>query len=113
MEKKPKAPSHLSTASRAWFSRVIGDYVLSEHHVKLLTLAAESWDRCCEARRIVAAQGLTVPTEGGGCKAHPCIAIERDSRIAFARLIRELDLDADTPSAYHRPPALRSNRGRI
>jgi hypothetical protein len=54
--------------------------------------------------------GLTVTGREGGIRAHPSIAVERDSRLAFARLVRELDLDTEVPSSGHRPPPLRSNR---
>jgi len=62
------------------------------------------------ARAEIEAYGLTVETEAGGRKANPAVAIERDSRLAFARLVRELDLDAEPPPDRSRPPALRSNR---
>ena len=42
-------------------------------------------------------------------KARPEVAIERDASILFARLVRELDLDFETPNDM-RPPALSSNR---
>ena len=76
----------------------------------LLTLAGESWDRGQEARQQVACEGLTVETRDGGKKLHPCVRIETDCRLAFARLIRELDLDLEPPQAASRPPALRSIR---
>jgi hypothetical protein len=42
------------------------------------------------------ADGLTV--EGAhGKKTHPAVNIERDSRLAFARILRELDLDEPVP----------------
>ena len=47
----------------------------------------------------------------GSPKARPKVAIERDARVAFARLVRELDLDvAPPPEPSGRPPGLRSNR---
>ncbi len=62
-----------------------------------------------QARVALAEHGLTFTDASGSPKTRPEVAIERDSRIAFARLIRELDLDVDTPAEV-RPPALRSNR---
>jgi hypothetical protein len=90
---------------------VVRDYDLEEHHLRLLQLAGEAWDRGQQARSELLRDGLTVITEAGGRKAHPCVAIERDSRIAFARLIRELDLDVEAPADSRvGPPSLRSNR---
>lgn len=78
--------------------------------MKLLRLACEAFDRCQTARAAIDREGITVASETGAIKAHPAVAIERDSRLAFARLLRELDLDTAGPDAP-RPPAIRSNRG--
>lgn len=107
---KKTPPEHLSDASRSWWASVVEEYELEPHHVHLLTLAAEARDRAEQARRLIEADGLIVATTTGGTKTHPAVAVERDSRIAFARLVRELDLDADAPEDRSRPPALRSNR---
>lgn len=106
----PTPPEHLSQSSREWWASVLRDYSLEPHHLRLLQAAAESWDRFQQARETIARDGLTVPTADGGLKAHPCVAIERDSRLAFARLLRELDLDCGSPTDTTRPPALASNR---
>jgi hypothetical protein len=53
-----KPPKHLRPATRAWFSSVLDEYPLEPHHIKLLILAAESWDRCCEARELLSEHGL-------------------------------------------------------
>jgi len=90
----------------------MADYSLEPHHIRLLTLACEAFDRCTQAREAIAAEGLTIATGDGGCKAHPAVAIERDSRLAFCRCLRELDLDVEPPAnSRTAPPALRSNRG--
>jgi P27 family predicted phage terminase small subunit len=107
----PKAPAHLSDASRAWWRSVVREYQLEAHHLRLLQAAAECWDRLQEARQLLARDGLVIGGREGGMRPHPAAAIERDSRIGFARLVRELDLDVEPPaSARFGPPALRSNR---
>jgi len=109
-QKKLTAPAHLRTDTAKWWCAVHTDFALEPHHTRLLTLACEAFDRCQQARELIDRDGLTVPTGDGGLKAHPCIGIERDARLAFARLLRELDLDTEPPAERGRPPALRSNR---
>ena len=110
MSTTPKAPSHLSDPTRVWWREVVETYALESHHLRLLQAACECWDRLQEARQILAREGLVIGGREGGVRPHPAVAIERDSRLAFARLIRELDLDTELPATGARPPALRSNR---
>jgi hypothetical protein len=107
---KPVASEHLRHATREWFDSVVSTYALEPHHVRLLTLAAESWDRACQAREEIAETGLSFIGPNGVPHPVPAIAIERDSRLAFARLLRELDLDAAPPPTPRSPPSLRSIR---
>lgn len=103
-------PAHLSAQSASWWQSVVGDYSLEPHHLRLLQAACESWDRAQQAREAVAEHGLTFKDKGGNIKANPAVSIERDARTLFARLVRELDLDAEAPAERSRPPGLRSNR---
>jgi P27 family predicted phage terminase small subunit len=108
----PQPPAHLSTSARQWWTSTVDAYVLEEHHLRLLQLVCEAWDRVQAARQQLEKEGLTVPGREGGVRPHPCVAIERDARLAVARLVRELDLDTEPPiSERNGPPALFSNRG--
>jgi P27 family predicted phage terminase small subunit len=102
-----KAPKHLRLATRRWWKSVVADFELEAHHVRLLTLAAEAWDRGQQAREALAEHGLTFSDRFGQPHARPEVAIERDSRISFARLLRELALEVEPPGEPGRPPGLR------
>lgn len=104
-------PEHLSVEAFFWWQEVCQNYDLETHHMRLLTLACEAWDRGQQARILLASEGLVYYDRFNAPKARPEVAIERDSRIAFARLLRELDLDLDAPTEAPRTPALKSNRG--
>ena len=105
VHKVPKAPAHLSRAARKWWSGVMADYLVEDHAIQTVTAAAEAWDRKEQARLILAKDGLTVDCRDG-LKTHPCVAVERDARLAYARLVRELCLSAEEPDEK-RPPGLR------
>jgi phage terminase small subunit len=105
-------PKHLKPATKRWFIHITENYELEPHHVRLLILAAQAWDRAEQAREALARHGLTFEDRFGAPHARPEVALERDSRIAFARLVRELDLDVSAPESVSRPPLLRSLRSR-
>jgi len=42
------APSHLKPATLAWYQQIAADFELESHHLKILQLAAESWDTYCD-----------------------------------------------------------------
>ena len=109
-DEKPTPPKHLRAPTKKWFEQVVNEYTLEPHHLHLLTLACEARDRAEQAREILAREGVTFIDRFGSPRARPEVAVERDSRLAFARLVRELDLDTDATPDASRPPALRSSR---
>jgi phage terminase small subunit len=66
-------------------------------------MAGEAFDRATEARETIEAEGTYFKDRFGCPKAHPAVAVERDARVLFARLVRELDLDGDV-APDPRPP---------
>jgi P27 family predicted phage terminase small subunit len=106
-------PPHLSASAAAWWRITLENYVLGEHHLRLLQLCCEAWDEAQAAREELARDGLTVQGSAGNVRPHPCIRIEHDARLTVARLVRELDLDVEPPvSERIGPPSIFSNRGR-
>ena len=105
-------PEHLSESAKEWWADALADFDFEPHHLRLLQAACEAWDRMQQARTALADHGgLTFTDERGVIRAHPAVAMERDARTAFARLVRELDLDTGAPSEAPRPPAIKSNKG--
>ncbi len=90
--KIPKAPAHLRPESRRWWDEIVSEFCLEPHHLKVLQLACEAWDRACEAREALKRHGLTYADARGFPRPRPEAAIARDSAVCFARLVRELNL---------------------
>ena len=105
VRKAPRPPGHLSRAARKWWSGVMECYEIEEHMIQTVTAAAEAWDRKEMAREILGKEGLTIDCRDGK-KTHPAVGIERDSRLAYLRAVRELCLSAEDPEDS-RPPGLR------
>lgn len=105
-------PPHLRPETASWWRAVVGAFELEHHHLRLLRLACEAWDRGQEARESLAQHGSVFVDRFGQPRARPEIAIERDSRISFARMLRELALDVEGPAEDGRPPRIGGNAGR-
>jgi P27 family predicted phage terminase small subunit len=108
--KRIHAPSHLRPETRAWYRSVVAEYELQSHHLRILQLCAEAWDRSREARALLEKDGLVCTNKYGETRPHPGIQIEKDSRSAFLRGVRELALDLaeDAP----RPAAVQPQKRR-
>lgn len=105
-QRGPKPPDHLGTESKALWRKLNADYDFGPHDLARLQCACEAYDRMTQARKTLAELGTTYEDARWKTpKARPEVAIERDSRLAFLRALRELglDLEQDEPA---RPPAL-------
>ncbi len=98
------ATSHLTEDMRRFYRRVVRAYGLQDHHRRLVVCACEAHDRMTQARDQLAREGITTIDRHGQTRPHPAVSIERDSRIAFARMLRELGLADEADAA--RPPSL-------
>ena len=96
----PEPPSHLSGATRSWWSAIVADFELEHHHVRLLRGCCEAWDRAETARREVKKSGMFYKDRFGAPKVHPGVDTERKSRDQFRLLLRELGLDIEPPAEH-------------
>jgi P27 family predicted phage terminase small subunit len=107
MNSRTKAPKHLRKETKVFWSSVVRDFQMEHHHIHVLTAACEAWDRVTQSREAITKAGAFFTNRHGEIKPHPGLAVERDNRALFARLIRELNLDVDSPAEpYSRPPRL-------
>jgi len=97
------APNHLSPESTEFYAHVADNFELEAHHLKLLRLACEAWDRSQEAREIIEEAGGPVFSDRfGQPRPHPAVRIEAESRSQFTRILRELDLEGEPWPAKQR-----------
>ena len=107
----PVPPRHLSKATKSWFRQVVADYELTPSDLKLLIAAAELLDRAENARIVIDDQGATFIDRFGSPRSRPEVAIERDSKIGFSRILKQLKLDdSGNGPVDPRPPHLKKSR---
>lgn len=93
-----KAPAGLSRPARQWWIAMRDEYAINDQAgLRLLTQAAEAWDRAAQAAERVAAEGLVVTDTRGGLRAHPAVRIERDAWAMVLASLKALRLDIVPP----------------
>jgi phage terminase small subunit len=108
-----KPPPGLRTETRKWWTTVVSTWALEEHHLHLLASACYELDRAEEARLEIRRAGGAVFTDRWGQpKEHPARKVEREARVTFTRILRELNLSEDAAPEAARPPALNGRYGR-
>jgi phage terminase small subunit len=106
-----KPPSFLGKKGRNFFNKTAERYnFYDQHGIELLTHAAEVLDRLEELRKRIDGEGLLVANRFGELRENPAVKVERDQKILFARLVRELNFDTPEEEEYTRPPRFNTPR---
>jgi hypothetical protein len=86
-------PTHLGAEGTALWERLRADYTIEDAAgLALLRSVCECRERITEMRARIAKDGPLQPDRWGVLKAHPGLAIERDSRVAMTAALRALRL---------------------
>jgi hypothetical protein len=101
-------PKELGVEGRKFYAAILRQFdadAFGAHDMQLLRNAAAALDRISEAQAEIKSSGSYFIDRWGAPKPHPGHAVERDNRILFARLCRELNLSCEKPEDP-RPPGL-------
>lgn len=94
--KHSKAPTRLSAEAKRWWVSITKDYDIDdEAGFLLLQTALEAFDRMRGAQKIVKKDGESIMDRFEQIKAHPMLAIERDSRGQMLTALKALNLDLE------------------
>ena len=89
--------------SKGFWRVVTKGWELEPHHIRLLQIACESWDRAIEARETVTGSKPYFTDRNLNIKAHPGIAVEQTARKQFIAALREIGLDVKAPDSPRAP----------
>jgi phage terminase small subunit len=99
----PGVPKHLSKKAKELFQDITADYDLESHHIEILRLLCECLDRLEVCRKQLKRDGVFIVNRFGESKIHTALREEREQKVLFARLARELNLDLEIPESPRKP----------
>lgn len=95
---RKRAPADLTTEARRLWNLILADYELEPSALAILEEATRALMRLREAQSILDRDGILQPDRFGINKPHPATVVERDSRMAFLRCVRALNLEIEPES---------------
>ena len=96
-----------SKEARKLFSETTANFELDEHDLQTLELAADCLDRIATAKTLMAKAGDYIKDRYGGFKANPAAKELLQNKVVYARLIRELKLEATAAADVRIPRILK------
>jgi phage terminase small subunit len=90
--KIPDPPAHLSKKMKEFWRGVFELKNLQPFQTLILKEACEAFDRAEQSRRILKREGLTYEDRFKQPRSRPEVAIERDSKALFAKLLGQIHL---------------------
>ena len=107
----PTPPRSLRAAGKALWRVVVEDFELEPYQLKMLFEACRCLDTIEAAERAIRKYGVTVNGKFG-LKSNPACQTATQNRTVYARLMRELGLDAIDVEAARPTPLYGGRRGR-
>ena len=95
----------LREETRNWVKHTMDAIAMGPDEVRILILAGQAFDESQAARQVLEVQGLTYMDRWDCPRPRPEVAIERDGRAAYARLVGMLNLvpPLDNPAGLYPP----------
>ena len=104
--KIPKPTIKLCRPGMKFRKNVLNEIRFDEtHDFARIDLAAHTWDEIIECHKVIKSQGMFIEDRFGQLKENPALKTERDLKVVFCRILRELNLDIE-PGKESRLPSL-------
>lgn len=94
----------LNIETQAWYDEMAKTWAFESHHLRLLQLACEAWDRATEAQKVIDTEGLVYHDRFGAPHPRPEVKVKENATAQFAAIIKQLGLDLDESRPLGRPP---------